>query len=211
LKSILNRLEVLNKALAEQSEIVIKRKKSVERSKKKLEREESNYYEIQQQRDVALVESWGDTPDWKVLLDGGESYGMLIFQLGTEAVMSLGLHLSGINLDTKQRGLYFSFESNSSHELKTVQSGIEFILPYITANESGKRIISVGHPNEQDYAIALEIDKEESNFCLLKLRYQREECRESFGSLYDALSYVQSRFSHFEYIEPGKDLIEARN
>lgn len=205
-----SRLDSFNDKLNDQRNVVAKRKKAVDRAKQKLDIEEDAYHSLLFERDLALVESWGNTPDWSVLLDNCDIYSSYIFDLGTSGIERLSLTLLGIDPESNQRCVHFRFESNSYSELQQIRAGIEFISKYIKPNRDGLKSIVASHNNLSDFALHLEFSTPVSNIRLTKYVYSDAHPYKVFDTLEEALLFVQRNHSDLEYIEQRTELLGNR-
>lgn len=208
-KQIADRLESLNNALKAQKEIVKKKERSVKRAEKNLGAEKEVHYSLLCERDLALVQSWGNNPDWSVLLNGGSDYSRIICNLASAAIKKLGLSTFGINIDTNQRALFIHFESSSDGERQQIKEGIQFISRHLLPNNNGRKAVCVSSDTPFDYALHLEFDAQGENYYLVKSEYAQTIERIPFTTLDNALAYIQQHLSGLDYIEPAKDLLES--
>ncbi|MJZ42566.1 hypothetical protein DS487_17015 [Salmonella enterica subsp. enterica] len=190
-KGAATQLELLEAELAAARKVTARYRVAVEKAEKRHEAAEEAQADVQYRYDCALVASWGDTPDWLMLLDGDEDRSSVMYELAREGLERLGLGTSMINMETGQRVVWLGFSTDSEAELQHKLRGVQFILPFVKAGSNGQREISICQPRRDEFALSLRVDAQTQTVSVQKRVYGRETERTGFPGLEAALRYIR--------------------
>ncbi|ECC9541518.1 hypothetical protein DTG28_17540 [Salmonella enterica subsp. salamae] len=194
-KGTATQLEILEAELEAARKVTARYRVALEKAEKRHEAAEEAQAEVQYRYDCALVASWGDTPDWHMLLDGDEDRSSVMYELAREGLERLGLGTSMINMETGQRVVWLGFSTDSEAELQQKLRGVQFILPFVKAGSQGQREISICQPRRDKFALSLMVDAQTQAVSVLKRVYGRDKERTGFPGLEAALRYIRDTHS----------------
>lgn len=200
----------LDQQIKEAQKRLRSRERSLEKAQEKAENARYDLDELIEERDLRLIERWGDNPDISKLLECDKSSAM--HRHAEEVFQELGLDMFMANSETNQSGLWIQFESNSASEREFIANSIKTVAPYLKKDSRNVKSLGIKHPNPEECALELSFNNLFTKVIIEKHVHGRVREEESpvFESLDKALVYIQNHIQDvaFEH-EVDRPLLES--
>ncbi|MGG6108187.1 hypothetical protein [Pantoea sp. Fr+CA_20] len=197
MKYVQNKIDLLNSerldADIEAAENTVKRReRSVKRAKRNLEQAECQLSELYNQRDILVIKSWGDEPNWQAIFDiSNPTPAMYEYQeywIGQKGLIKSGMR----NCETNQVVFSVGFETTTSAELAKNIAMVEFVMQYIRAGESNEKLMSIHNLPTKECSYSFIYNTHKNFYGILTESYMRRVSLKEFDQLETALAYLQS-------------------
>ena len=192
MNSLQTQLDAIRARIADASDIVTRRERSVKRAERNLEIAEYDLAELQNERDKILIASWGDKPNWQVIFDLVDA-SPAMYEYKQKWVEEAGLHSTGMyNCETKQGGFSVGFTTTTQEELNQNIRMVEFIMPYLRPDRNNEKALIVYNVPGDDCCHNFVLNTKTGKYGISTDRYMSRFSVDEFPTLAEALRYLQS-------------------
>jgi hypothetical protein len=138
-------IKAIEKLISDASEVIAKRERSVRRAERNLEIAEDHLADLENQRDELVIASWGDAPNWHGIFSMSEDASTTMRAYRDKWVGTIaGLRLTAFgNIYTGQSVYGIGFTTKSEEELEQTIHMVEFVLPYLIADERKEKSLMI--------------------------------------------------------------------
>lgn len=187
------RITTINELIYAASEVISKRERSVRRAERNLEIAEDHLAELENQRDELIIESWGDTPNWQGIFGMNEDTSSAMRAYRDKWVSTVpGLRLTSFgNIYTGQSVYGIGFMTRSEAELEQKIRMVEFVMPYLLADERKEKALMIYNYPAVDCCHSFVFNTETGKYGIATDQFMSRQNTMEFASLESALRHLQ--------------------
>ncbi|WP_288429346.1 hypothetical protein [uncultured Pantoea sp.] len=184
--------EILDSEIEAAENTVKRRERSVKRAERNLEQAEYQLSELYHQRDITLILSWGDEPNWQAIFDISDPTPAM-YEYQKYWISQKGLIKSGMrHCETNQVVFSVGFETTTTAELAKNIAMVEFVMQYIIAGENNEKLMSIYNLPTKECCYSFIYNTHTNLYGILTESFMRRVDLKEFDQLEAALAYLQS-------------------
>ena len=192
MKPLQTQLDAIRARIADASDILTRRERSVKRAERNLEIAEYDLAELENERDKLLIASWGDKPNWQAIFDLVNA-SPAMYEYKQKWVKEKGLHSTGMyNCETNQGGFSVGFTTTTEVELNQNISMVEFVMQYLRTNRKNEKTMIVYNVPTEDCCHNFVLNTKTGKYGITTDQYMSRSSVNEFSTLAEALRYLQS-------------------
>jgi len=184
--------EILDSDIEAAENTLKRRERSVKRAERNLEQAECQLSELYNQRDITLILSWGDEPNWQAIFDISDPtpamYEYQEYWIGQKGLIKSGMR----HCETNQVVFSVGFETTTTAELAKNIAMVEFVMQYIRAGENNEKLMSIYNPPTKECCYSFVYNTHTNLYGILTESFMRRVDLKEFDQLETALAYLQS-------------------
>ncbi|AUO67264.1 hypothetical protein WM46_22520 [Citrobacter freundii complex sp. CFNIH2] len=187
------RINAIDKQISDAGEVISKRERSVRRAERNLEITEDHLAELENQRDELIIASWGDAPNWQGIFGMSEDASSAMRAYREKWISTIpGMRLTSYgNIYTGQSVYGIGFTTKSETELEQTIRMVEFILPYLLADERKEKALMIYNYPAMDCCQSFVFNIETGKYGIATDRFMSRQETMEFPSLEGALRHLQ--------------------
>lgn len=187
-------IKAIEKLISDASEVIAKRERSVRRAERNLEIAEDHLADLENQRDELVIASWGDAPNWHGIFSMSEDASTTMRAYRDKWVGTIaGLRLTAFgNIYTGQSVYGIGFTTKSEEELEQTIRMVEFVLPYLIADERKEKSLMIYNYPTVDCCHSFVFNIETGTYGIATDRFMSRQETMEFPSLEFALRHLQA-------------------
>lgn len=186
-------INVINKQIRDASDVISKYERSVRHAERNLEIAEDHLAELENQRDELIITSWGDEPNWQGIFGMSEDASSAMRAYREKWISTIpGMRLTSYrNVYTGQSVYGIGFTTRSGAELEQKIRMVEFILPYLLADERKEKTLMIYNYPAEECSQSFVFNTDTGKYGIATDRYMSRQDTMVFPSLEDTLRYLQ--------------------
>ncbi len=196
MKYVQNKIDLLNSerldADIEAAENTVKRReRSVKRAKRNLEQAECQLSELYNQRDILVIKSWGDEPNWQTIFDISNPTPAM-YEYQEYWIEKKGLTKSGmLQCDTNQIVFSVGFKTTTAAELANNIAMVKFVMQYIRPSKRNEKAMIIYNVPADECCHSFIFNTETNLYGIATDRFMSRKEIKEFDQLEAALAYLQ--------------------
>ncbi|UYK96254.1 hypothetical protein [Pantoea stewartii] len=197
MKYVQNKIDLQNSKILdadiEAAENTVKRReRSLKRAERNLEQAECQLSELYNQRDILVIKSWGDEPNWQAIFDISNPTPAM-YEYQQYWIAKKGLIKSGmLHCETNQTVFSVGFKTTTAAELASKIAMVEFLMTYIRTSKRNEKSMLIYNVSADECCHSFVFNTKTKLYGIATDHFMSRKEIKEFSRLDAALSYLQS-------------------